>query len=175
MQGPALSGNAESLPSGCRFPPEQLRASSENPHPKGEATMHYGKPRWRHRVRPSPAAHDQDCNERESDRGVALSPSGNDELLRRGGPFENVHCPNKPEHPDPLVAFLPPFHSERSPRPPQLFPKAPYLDCTRHPMTRAAFAKQIDTRRCRHQSFLVEGEQDRDSCAPSNIRDFLRG
>src|ERR1043166_4510856 len=119
--------------------------------------------------------HDRGCNERESDRGVTSSPFGNERLLRQSVPFEQERCPKKPEHQDLLVACRPPFHSGRLPRPPDLFPEAPYRDCTRHPTSRAAFAKPTGNERCCRRSCLSAEEQDRDLCGPSSIRDFLRG
>ena len=175
VQAQALFCNAGWLPRGCLFLPERSPALCDNPHPKGGARVHSGKLGWHCPVHLFPATHDRDCNERGSDRGVTSLPFGNERSLRQSGPFGKQHCPKKPEHPDPLVACPLPFHSGVSPRPPGPFPEAPYRDCTRHPTSRAAFARPIGNERCRRRSCLFGGEQYRDSCAPSSTRDFLLG
>src|SRR4029079_14271320 len=154
---------------------ERSPAWSDNPHPMAVAKAHCGKFLWHRRVRLSRAKHDQDCNERESDRDVLLLPLDNERLLRQPCPFEKVRCQTKLGRRDPGAACAPPFHREGRLSQPELFPKAPYQGCIRHLTSRAAFARLTGIEQCPRQSFLAGGGQDRDWCGPSNIRDFLSG
>ena len=58
VQAQAPFRNAGWLPWGCLFLPERSPASCDNPHPKGEARVHFGKLGSHRRVRLSPATHD---------------------------------------------------------------------------------------------------------------------
>src|SRR5215475_9921065 len=115
--------------------------SCGNRHPKAEATAHCGKPGWHPRVRLSPATHGLVRNGRESHRDVSLLLFGNVRSLRQSRPFEKEDWPKRLEHRDRLVAWLPPSQNAELLRPPHPSPKEPSRDYTRHPTSRAEFAR----------------------------------